>query len=629
MSGREADARQLFVEAEEAAADPTRIATALANYKTLLVDFSGTAFVARNRLLLGGRPNFGKEYYFLADSIRGAGSFILGKAGKMDSAWLSDRDSEAAAAAQNFVELSFTALPDLDYRLWIYAGGCCLETFSFSVQGTDMVLPGARATAANPGGSASIPLRPSLSLKKTHAMHTGPKSPARWDWIPVPLPKYGTPGLKVVRLLTDQQGFAVAYACVSALTSNAPRESEMKELEKSRSRRRVEILEKDIPGLVGHYRLDEGAGAAVNDASGKAGPGVIQGATWTVGHSGAALHFDGVNSWVDLPNTAPLDKLADASYSILAWFKPEDVPTGQGEQNNSAYGIVQRQGTTMGLSYYSTGYFSFMNWFYQKDDPSKFFLIAANSKPFLAGRFFHVAGILDRGTGRSSLYVNGKLESSEKFDAGARSMVNNAAPWRLGIGSPSSTSYRWCAKGVIDEARFYSRALTTAEVEAIYRLATPAPGAKAPADARPWRPVFDGKTMSAINPACFNGWKVKDGLLCNVTGVDNAAQTSEEFGDGELRIRLESRGNSTLWFIIRQVGPSGCRLDLTQLGDQMNKGDHEVIFTCRGASITATVDGKPARVDPVGTIPAKGVIQFNCNTEGALRIRSMEFRDPK
>jgi hypothetical protein len=627
-SGREADARRLFAEAEDAAGDPARVAAALANYKTLLAEYSTTAFAVRNRPTLGGRPTLGKEYLYFPDTLKGSGSFSLAKAGKMDSVWVSDRDSDASAVG-NFVELSFTALPDLEYKLWVYAAGCCLETFSFGVQGTEMVLPSSRSTPAEPGGAASIAIRPPLSLKKTHAMHTGPKSPARWEWIPVPLPKYAVPGVKVVRLITDQQGFAVAYASVSALTSNSPRESEMKELEKARSRR-APVSEKEIPGLLAYWRLDEGGGAVVNDATGRMPAGSIQGATWTPGRSGSGLRFDGGNSWVELPSTAELDKLAEGSYSVMAWFKPDDLPPGQGEVNNAAYGIVLRAGRHTGLHYNSSGAFTFNNWLLRGDDPKQSDIVNPPTKAFPPGVFYHVAGVFNRGIGKSLVYVNGKLEASGQFDPAARAMSYDGSPWRLGIGGPHYPKWRWCAKGVIDEVRFYNRALGASEVEILYRSSTSSPSSKAPAEARPWKPIFDGKTQSCLNPACFSGWVAKDGCISNVSGVDNAAQLASEYGDGDLRFQFESRGNSVFWFIVRQSGLNGFRVDLRQLlGEELNKGEHELIFILRGSSVTATLDGKPAKVEPVGSAPAKGLVQFNSSKDGTLRIRSIESRDPK
>ncbi len=625
-AGREGEARRLFAEAEDAAADPTRIGVALANYKTLLAEYSTTAFVARNRASLNGRPNLGKEYLFVPDTLRGAGTFSLTKAGKMESAWLSERDADAATAAKNFVEFSFTALPDLDYKLWVYAAGCCLETFSFGVQGTEMVLPSARSTAAEPGAAAFIPIRPPLLLKKTHDMHTGAKSPTRWEWIPVPLPKYAAPGIKVVRLLTDQKGFAVAYASVSALTSSTPRESELKEIEKVRTKRALPS-EKDIAGLVAHYRLDEGNGTSAQDETGKIEACKISGATWAGGRLGSGLRFDGGNSWAELPNPPALDKLAENSYTIMAWFKPEDLPPGSDDQNNAFYGLILRPGRHIGLAYRGNGCFSLMQWFI--DDASNAYVHGAHSRTCPAGVFYHVAGVLDRGSNALLIYINGRLDASEKVDPSLRLLSFSGVPWRLGIGAPGADRWRWCAKGVLDEVRLYNRALTAPEIEALYRSAAPSSGAKPAPDARPWKPVFDGKSIGGINSLCHNAWQLKDGLLTNVTGVDNAAQTSDDFGDGDLRFRLESRGNSVLWFIVRQAGLNGARLDFKQLGDEMNRGEHEVIFTCRGSAVSATIDGKPARLDPIGTMPARGVVQFNCSVDGSLRIRSIDFRDAK
>src|SRR5207248_2791822 len=57
---------------------------------------------------------------------------------------------------------------------------------------------------------------------------------SHWDWIAIPLPKYSRSGLQQLRILTAQKGFSVAFACVTATRSAAPRESDLRELEKAR-----------------------------------------------------------------------------------------------------------------------------------------------------------------------------------------------------------------------------------------------------------------------------------------------------------------------------------------------------------------------------------------------------------
>jgi len=89
--------------------------------------------------------------------------------------------------------------------------------------------------AVEPGSGVAATIKPYVSsLKKTHVAHTGPKQPSHWEWIAIPLPKYSKSGLQQVRILTAQKGFSVAFACVSATRTVPPRESEMKEIEKTR-----------------------------------------------------------------------------------------------------------------------------------------------------------------------------------------------------------------------------------------------------------------------------------------------------------------------------------------------------------------------------------------------------------
>src|SRR5581483_6572330 len=57
----------------------------------------------------------------------------------------------------------------------------------------------------------------------------------RWEWVPLALPKYETAGPRKLRILTSQQGFAVAAVCVGVARREPPRDAEMRELEKARA----------------------------------------------------------------------------------------------------------------------------------------------------------------------------------------------------------------------------------------------------------------------------------------------------------------------------------------------------------------------------------------------------------
>ena len=52
------------------------------------------------------------------------------------------------------------------------------------------------------------------------------------------------------------------------------------------------------PGLVAAYSFDEGSGGVATDTSGNGHTGTITGATWTAGHDGGGLSFDGSSAHV-------------------------------------------------------------------------------------------------------------------------------------------------------------------------------------------------------------------------------------------------------------------------------------------------------------------------------------------
>src|SRR5438045_97146 len=80
------------------------------------------------------------------------------------------------------------------------------------------------------------------------------------------------------------------------------------------------------PDLLLHLPFD---GGKVDEAVGKTA-GKVE---WGEGKKGGALKLDGAGGHVQLSNTDALDKVQNESYSLAAWFKPEDVPPGTESDN--------------------------------------------------------------------------------------------------------------------------------------------------------------------------------------------------------------------------------------------------------------------------------------------------------
>jgi hypothetical protein len=226
----ESEARRIFWEAERAWFDFSRTQEAVDAYKALLADHGTTAFVRRNRAAIAARTEAPKEFYFEPADMATTAGFIQGRSKKVETCWTSERDLEGAQRRSNFVEIAFPAAAGTAYRCWFYVGGCCQEVLTFFAQGTEFT------GFAEPGGEFDVPVRHSIgSLKKRHQDHLGPKAPERWDWVSIPLPKFGAAGTKRVRLLSDQKGFSVGYAVVSATRSGSPSERDLATMEKLRS----------------------------------------------------------------------------------------------------------------------------------------------------------------------------------------------------------------------------------------------------------------------------------------------------------------------------------------------------------------------------------------------------------
>jgi hypothetical protein len=478
---KEMAARKLYFTAERSFPYARERASAVQAYRDLLQLYPDTSLVKRRRPQIEARRNSAKEYVFLPDDFDVAGTFKAGKQPKFGECWTSNSDSDPRSGVYNYVNVKFYALPDVTYQCWAYVGGCCAEVLGATYQATDLTYTkGSEVLKIEPGGNNALGIRHTVSfLKPSHAAHGGPKEAKLWHWAELKLPRYPQAGIKDVRLMTDQKAFSVAFVLVSASRSGPPSESEMKtwirkpetvtvpEEKPAAVEAAVAVAETRDPSLVGHWKLDD-AGAVALDSSGKDNSGVLVSEPSRVpGKFGGAVAFDGKERYVGIPNSEVLDNLQEGAYTIACWFKPNSKP---GSPNDAAYAVVAKSPQHEGITYNADQKFVMDH--ILSDNTA---VTAVTGAAFPPGGYYHVAGVVSRSEGAVRIYVNGKLEGTASFTAGAGAKEFKNETWKLGIAAPGAGPQRLAADGVIDDVRIYTRALQPADLKSVAGIAGGAP----------------------------------------------------------------------------------------------------------------------------------------------------------
>ncbi|MHC4506636.1 MAG: LamG domain-containing protein, partial [Planctomycetota bacterium] len=200
-------------------------------------------------------------------------------------------------------------------------------------------------------------------------------------------------------------------------------------------------------GLVGHWKFDERAGTTARDSSGRGNHGRITGGRRVQGKLGYALALDGVDDYVAIANEAAFD--ITGNITVAAWIKVASftkpwqaiVTKGDGswrlqrDLNKSSLGWV-----CTGVSHNRVG-------------------SVVGDMPVDDGRWHHVAGVYD-GT-RTYLYVDGKVDASTRTSGAIQ-----ATDYPVCIGHNAQQEGRQF-RGLIDDVRIYTRALSSDEMRAL------------------------------------------------------------------------------------------------------------------------------------------------------------------
>jgi len=174
------------------------------------------------------------------------------------------------------------------------------------------------------------------------------------------------------------------------------------------------------------------------------------------------VKITGAGGYVELPSTPRLDALQTGSFTIAAWFKPSGVPAVVAGGDEEQYAIVVKAGYHEGLTYNAEQRFGLQHWV-----EGNAFMGVFTGSTFAPESFYHLAGVVDRGNATTTLYVNGRLDGVRTWPSGAPARDFGSTTWKVGVADPTTPSWGWPARGVVDELLLYGRALSAGEVASL------------------------------------------------------------------------------------------------------------------------------------------------------------------
>ncbi len=382
-------------------------------------------------------------------------------------------------------------------------------------------------------------------------------------------------------------------------------------------------------GLVGYWKMDESSGT-LTDSSGNANTGTWGGtgsSHYTTGKYGNGSGFNGTDDYVE-SSTIPSITTA---ITLSAWVKP-NFTDGTGLQ---AYAKIISQPVDSSNNdpwdNYALGF--------DGSSPAKFHaeistgtsgsgINVYSTSTIISGNWYFVSAVYNGQT--LKIYVNGKEEGVTNTTLTIGVSNRKIYFGNLDSGNHSSNWY----KGNIDEARIYNRALSPAEVRALYDYA-PGPVAHWSFDEGSGLSAADksgnGNTGTLASAPATPAWSAgKYGKGLNFDGVDDYVEKSNPGADVSGPITTEAwvklvpgndiqtiisrgdRGGGTGYYLgIRSSGViylylNGVKQSYVSSSITFTDGVwHHIAATWNNPTFTYYVDGKVA-----GTDSASGTITY-------------------
>jgi len=210
------------------------------------------------------------------------------------------------------------------------------------------------------------------------------------------------------------------------------------------------------PSLVGDWRLDDGAGTTAIDSSGLGNNGTLVGSpTWVTGELGGALAFDGATSYVDIPAKASLANIPVKT--VTAWIQlgasAAHAQIFVGKDASVACGWEFSVQPNLSIEYHQC---------FDQDGQWQ-----TPPSTIAVGEWHHVAVVYDRTSTANlpTIYFDGAAQSLNVVEIPMGSEADESTK-DVGIAGNAIDQTEDFA-GKIDDVRIYTRALSTAEIQAL------------------------------------------------------------------------------------------------------------------------------------------------------------------
>jgi len=220
---------------------------------------------------------------------------------------------------------------------------------------------------------------------------------------------------------------------------------------------------------ISHWKFDEGEGDIAYDSAGN-NHGTIYGATWTSGQIDGALDFDGVDDYVNVGTLGSFGSTLNTHTASkwVKWSHSDDWQSvyglEQSDDQQNYHFFINRRGDNFASSPGDIA-------FYLREDGGSNLAGGTVGASYNDNNWHHIVlRMNDASNNDYDIFVDGVIVVTYAY---SENSPDNFVDWDrdfvLGARNLQDVGVERYFNGEIDDVRFYSRALTTEEIEQLYR----------------------------------------------------------------------------------------------------------------------------------------------------------------